>query len=72
MEKIYDFVNDNKPVSEVVIVHSKVPERTELFKQRLVELVPEEIISFAELGASLGVHGGPGVLLVAVRKAESL
>ncbi len=72
MDRIYNFVNDNKPLSEVVIVHSKVPDRADLFKQRLTELVPEETISIAELGASLGVHGGPGVLLVAVRRAESL
>jgi fatty acid-binding protein DegV len=72
MDKIYDFVCDNKPVNEIVIVHSKAPDRADLLKQRLAEFVPQEAILIAELGASLGVHGGPGVLLAAVRKAGAI
>jgi DegV family protein with EDD domain len=70
MESIHNFVRSNIPVSELTIVHSAVEDRADRLKQRLKEYVPEERISIAELGAGLGVHGGPGVLLAALRKSE--
>jgi len=70
MEKIYEFVKKNTPVSELIVVHSQVTAQANQLKQRLSEFIEEEKISIAELGAGLGVHGGPGVLLAAIRKAE--
>ncbi len=70
MDKIYDFVRRNIPISELIIVHSKVAEQADQLKKRLREFIQEEKISIAELGAGLGVHGGPGVLLAAVRRFE--
>ena len=69
MERINNYVRNNIPVSELIIVHSAVYDRANELKRKLTELVPEENISIAELGAGLGVHGGPGVLLVALRKS---
>ena len=69
-DKIYDFVRNNIPISELVIIHSKVEDQANRLKHRLSEFIEEEKISIAELGAGLGVHGGPGVLLAAVRKAS--
>ena len=69
-EKIYDFVKKNIPVSELIIVQSEVIDQANELKQRLLEFIEEEKISIAELGAGLGVHGGPGVLLTAIRRSE--
>jgi DegV family protein with EDD domain len=66
-DRIYEFVERNLPVSEVVIVHSHVPERATLLEKRLANIGGFPI-SIWELGAGLGVHGGPGVLLAAIRK----
>jgi len=71
MDKIYDFVKNNTPISELVIIHSKVADQADQLKHRLSEFIQEEKISTAELGAGLGVHGGPGVLLVAVRQSNA-
>lgn len=71
MDKIYEFVKKNVPVSELVIVHSQVADQANQLKQRLLEFVEEERISITGLGAGLGVHGGPGVLLAAVRRTET-
>jgi DegV family protein with EDD domain len=70
MEKIYEYVKNSTPIGELIIVHSKVIDRANLLKQRLSEFVKEEKISIAQLGAGLGVHGGPGVLLAAIRRSE--
>jgi DegV family protein with EDD domain len=71
-DKIYDFVKKNTPISELVIVHSKILDQANQLRKRLVEFIQEEKIAIAELGAGLGVHGGPGVLLAAIRKSEAL
>ena len=70
MEKIYEFVRNNIPLSELTIVHSKVMGQAMELKKRLGEFIEEEKINIAELGAGLGVHGGPGVLLAALRRSD--
>jgi fatty acid-binding protein DegV len=71
IDRIFDFVKKNGPVHELTIVHSVVVDQANQLKQRLSEFIPEERIPIAELGAALGVHGGPGVLLVALRRSET-
>lgn len=70
MERIIDFAKSNLPISELTIVHSMIPEQANRLKKRLSEFLSEDKISLSNLGAGLGVHGGPGVLLIALRKAE--
>jgi DegV family protein with EDD domain len=71
VERMYDFVKQNLPASELTIAHSAVPDQAQLLKSRLVNMLPEEKINIAELGAALGVHGGPGVLVLALRRIDS-
>jgi DegV family protein with EDD domain len=68
MDRIYDFVKTNTPISELIIVHSRALDQANQLKVRLGEFIQKERISIAELGAGLGVHGGPGVLLAAIRR----
>jgi fatty acid kinase fatty acid binding subunit len=70
MDHIYDFLKSSIPISEITIVHSQVVEQAIDLKQRLSEFIQGEKITITELGAGLGVHGGPGVLLVALRKSN--
>ncbi|UCD08335.1 MAG: DegV family protein [Dehalococcoidales bacterium] len=67
MDRIYDYVKNNLPISELAIVHSNVLERAELLRKRCADFIDREKITITELGSSLGVHGGPGVLLIAAR-----
>jgi DegV family protein with EDD domain len=71
VERIYGFAKDNLPVGELTIVHSAVPDQARMLKARLSNLLPEDRIHIAELGAALGVHGGPGVLVLALKRVES-
>lgn len=70
MDRIYDFVEGREGITELAIAHSNVPERADDLKKRLGHLFPEDDIIMTELGAALGVHGGPGVLLVALRQGK--
>lgn len=69
MKRIYDYVKDNTPLAELTIVHSSIAEQAASLKLMLSEFIGAEKIFIHELGAGLGVHGGPGVLLVALRRA---
>jgi DegV family protein with EDD domain len=69
-EKLFEFVKSKKNIVDMVIVHSAIAEQAEKFRQKLGQLFPVDKISIMELGAGLGVHGGPGVLLVALRENE--
>lgn len=71
MDRICNFVKGNLPADEITIAHSAVPDRAQLLKSRLSDLFPEEGIHVAELGSALGVHGGPGVLVAALRRVET-
>jgi len=70
MERIYDFVRKKVPIQELMIVHSAMPNEANKLKQRIAEFIPEDKVSIAKLGAALGVHGGPGVLVIALRKPQ--
>jgi DegV family protein with EDD domain len=70
VSRICEFVKTNMPVDEIAIVHSAVEDRAKLLKQYLSKYTEEEKIAIIQLGAGLGVHGGPGVLLVSLRKID--
>lgn len=70
VNKIFDFVKNNAPILDLAIVHSAIPEEAMKLRKRLGAVFPEKKILVAPLGPSLGVHGGPGVLLVALRRSD--
>jgi DegV family protein with EDD domain len=69
MVKLRDLVRKAGNVEEVAIVQSTVPDQAEELKKMIMEFVPEERIVMSRLGAGLGVHGGPGTLIVVLRTA---
>jgi len=68
MERICQYVEVHRNLVELFIVHSAVPEWANQLKTKLGSFFPEDKILTTQLGAALGVHGGPGVLLVALRQ----
>ncbi|HEX7363694.1 MAG TPA: DegV family protein [Dehalococcoidia bacterium] len=71
MEKLIEFVKRNLPVQDLAIVHSAAFAAAEKLKQELGKIFPEDRILVNQLGAALGVHGGPGMILIALRKAPT-
>jgi DegV family protein with EDD domain len=69
LNRILEFAEKNAPIEELSIVHSAMEDKANLLKQQLSRFVPEGKISVARLGAGLGVHGGPGVIVLALRKS---
>ncbi len=70
MDRLYEFVGINHSIQDLAIAHSTTPEQANELKKRLNSVFPEEKIYVAQLGAALGVHGGPGALFVALRQGK--
>jgi fatty acid-binding protein DegV len=70
VDRIYNFVKNNTPIGELVIVHSRVADQANQLKEQFKEFIDEKNMYIAELGAGLGAHGGRGVLLAAIRRSE--
>lgn len=69
MDKLVEFAKSFPKVKDVAIVHSTVPAEAKSLKERIAAVVAEERIHMARLGAGLGVHGGPGTLILALQTA---
>jgi len=70
MVRLEKFVRSSRNISDLAIAHSAVPDKAEELKHKLGEFFEFERIQIHELGAALGVHGGPGVLLIGIRRAS--
>jgi DegV family protein with EDD domain len=69
IEQLFEFVRNYPNLQEVAIAHSTVPEEAKALKKRIASIIGEENIHMSRVGAGLGVHGGPGTLLVAARSS---
>lgn len=67
VDRLYEFAANNHTIQDLAIAYSTVPEQANQLKARLGTIFPEEKIHITQLGAALGVHGGPGTLAVALR-----
>jgi DegV family protein with EDD domain len=69
IEQLFEFVKSYPNLQEVGISHTTVFKEAEALKQRLASAIDEKKIQMFRVGAGLGVHGGPGTLIVAARGA---
>ncbi len=68
MDRLYKFVESNLTIQDLTIAYSTVPEKANQLKVRLASIFAEEKIQITQMGAGMGVHGGPGVLILALRR----
>lgn len=67
IEQLFEFVKSYPNLQEVAIAHSTVPEEANVLNKRIASVIDEGRIQMSRIGAGLGVHGGPGTLIVAAR-----
>jgi len=70
MDRLLDFVKDATEIQDLAILHSTTPDEAQALIERTSSIFPKERTILARLGPGLGVHGGPGILAVALRKKE--
>lgn len=71
IERLIDFVKNALNIQELAIVHSTTPDEASSLRERIGSIFDERRIHLARLGPALGVHGGPGALIVALREKIS-
>lgn len=65
---IKDIVTEGGPYAEIAVLHATTPEEMKALKGELQHLSPNMDIIEGNIGATIGTHGGPGVLGVVTRK----
>lgn len=68
IDKLFDFVKKTTNIQDLAIVYNTTPDEALALSGRMGSIFPPERIRLARLGPGLGVHGGPGTLLAAVRE----
>jgi DegV family protein with EDD domain len=71
IERLADFVKNALGIHELAVMHSTTPDVAQSLKERFSSLVDANRLHLARMGPALGVHGGPGLLAVALRKKLS-
>jgi DegV family protein with EDD domain len=69
IEKLVEFVEGFKDIQDLAVVYSTTPDEAQALAERIGSVFDREKIVMARLGPVLGVHMGPGVLIVAIRGA---
>ena len=69
MKQLLRLLGEMGSLRQVIVSHSTHEAEVGAFVQRLNEMHPPGVSQIFEMGAALGVHGGPGMIVVAGRRA---
>jgi len=65
---LLDFARNAGEIQDLAVLHSTTPDEAQTLIERISSFFPKERTILARLGPALGVHGGPGVLAIALRQ----
>ncbi|MFC1861532.1 DegV family protein [Chloroflexota bacterium] len=68
IDKLFDFVKNATDIQDLAVVHSTTPDEAQAMVESMSSIFSKERTVLARLGPALGVHGGPGVLAIALRE----
>ena len=71
IERLVDNFRKSVNIQEAAVVHSTTPEDARTLKERIGTIFDKNQISISRLGPALGVHGGPGTIVLALREKVS-
>lgn len=70
VDRLCEFVKKHLPVEDIAIAHSTTLKEAEGLAGRIKSLVPGKQSLIARIGPALGVHAGPGALVVALKEGK--
>jgi len=70
VERLVELVKSALDIQDLAIVHATTPGEANSLKELISSILAKERIYIARLGPALGVHGGPGTLIVALREGK--
>ena len=69
VDKLFDFVKEAADIQDLAVVYNTTPDEAQNLAERIGSVFDKEKIRIARVGPGLGVHGGPGAMIVAIREA---
>lgn len=66
-DRLFEFVSKATNIKDLSVIYSTTPDEAQILAERLGNIFPKEKTIISQLSSALGVHGGPGVLFVAMR-----
>ncbi len=69
MNRLLKSLQQMGDLTDIIVSHSTTQQEVDGFVERVNELYPRGVSQVFEMGAALGVHGGPGMIIVAGRRA---
>ena len=69
IDKLFDFAKNAADIQDLAVVYNTTPDEAQNLAERIGSVFDREKIRIARLGPGLGVHGGPGAMIVAIRGA---
>jgi DegV family protein with EDD domain len=72
IDKLIDNFKGFPDIGEVGIVHSNNLDEARSLKARISSVIDRSKIYISRLGPALGVHGGPGTLIIAMKEQASI
>ncbi|MFC1940869.1 DegV family protein [Chloroflexota bacterium] len=67
IDRLFDFVKSTTNIEELAVVYNTNPEEAQALVERIGSIFDKKRIYLATVGPMLGVHMGPGALIVAKR-----
>jgi DegV family protein with EDD domain len=67
LQRLHRFVNDTQDIQDAAVVYSTTPKEAQNLADHIGTVAPSSRIYLTKMGPILGIHGGPGALLVALR-----
>lgn len=67
IQRLVDFAKNAANIQDLAILYNTTPDEAQTLAEHIDPIFSKEQIKFATLGTTLGVHAGPGVLVVALR-----
>ena len=68
IDRLFELFKNSHNVEEVAVVHSTTPEEAQSLKERISALFDRGPVHISRLGPALGVHGGPGTMVLSLRE----
>jgi DegV family protein with EDD domain len=72
IEHLIDNFKKALNVQEVAVVHSTTPDDAQKLKERISAIFDKSPVHVSRLGPALGVHAGPGALVLALREKVTI
>ncbi|MDH5696827.1 MAG: DegV family protein [Dehalococcoidia bacterium] len=69
IDKLFEYVKNAADIQDLAIVYNTTPDEAQNLAERIGSVFDKEKIRMARVGPALGVHGGPGAMIVAFREA---